>query len=93
MMSLHFDGRDCMLCQAPTVDYDSLRQKVGSATVAKVQDVQVYIQRLQKAEAVAQDTLKMYLPFVTWIRRSRRDQMVCEFLEGSTPIVREAVAL
>merc|ERR1719384_1894119 len=45
---------------APAVDYDSLRQKVESATVAKVQDGQVYIQRLEMAEAAAKDTLNMF---------------------------------
>ena len=82
-----------MLCQAPTVDYDSLRQKVGSATVAKAQDVQVYIQRLQKADAAAKDTLKMYLPVSHGFADHDETIWCVNFLEGSTPIVCEAIAL
>ena len=82
-----------MLCQAPTVDYDSLRQKVGSATVAKVQDVQVYIQRLQKAEAAAKDTLKMYLPASHGFADHDEIRGCVRFLEGAAPSVREAVAV
>merc|ERR1719411_1980272 len=45
---------------APAIDYNEARREAQKRIAAKTQLAQKYISRLHKAEAAAEDTLKMY---------------------------------